>query len=80
MRLRTLLPVRLVAESFPREQRPQTASGFHAVPGKPVYLTDGRSRRVRIGNFVVVVKHVAPKELPVGNGISAMVLQACGIS
>ncbi len=46
------------------------------VPGKPVYLTDGRSRRVRIGNFVVVVKHVAPKELPVGNGISAMVLQA----
>ena len=46
------------------------------VPAKPVYLTDGRSRRVRVGNFVVVVKHVAPKELPVGNRTSATVLQA----
>jgi RNA-binding protein YhbY len=46
------------------------------VPAKPVYLTDGRSRQVRIGNFVVVVKHVAPKELPVGNRTSATVLQA----
>ena len=46
------------------------------VPAKPVYLTDGRSRQVRIGNFVVVVKHVSPKELPLGNRTSAMVLQA----
>ncbi|MBI1916901.1 MAG: hypothetical protein HYS12_19510 [Planctomycetes bacterium] len=46
------------------------------VPAKPVYLTDGRSRQVRIGNFVVVIKHVAPKELPVGNRTSATVLQA----
>jgi hypothetical protein len=46
------------------------------VPGKPVFLTDGRSRQVRVGNFVVVVKHVAPKELPVGNRTSATVLQA----
>ncbi len=46
------------------------------VPAKPVYLTDGRSRRVRVGNLVVVVKHVAPKELPVGNRSSATVLQA----
>jgi RNA-binding protein YhbY len=46
------------------------------VPAKPVYLTDGRSRQVRVGNFVVVVKHVAPKELPVGNRTSATVLQA----
>lgn len=46
------------------------------VPAKPVYLTDGRSRKVRIGNFLIVVKHVAPKELPVGNQISATVLQA----
>jgi len=46
------------------------------VPAKPVYLTDGRSRRVRVGNFVVVVRHVAPKELPVGNRTSATVLQA----
>jgi len=46
------------------------------VPAKPVFLTDGRSRQVRVGNFVVVVKHVAPKELPVGNRTSATVLQA----
>jgi hypothetical protein len=46
------------------------------VPAKPVYLTDGRSRQVRVGNIVVVIKHVAPKELPVGNRTSATVLQA----
>ena len=45
------------------------------VPAKPVYLTDGRSRQVRIGPLIVVVKHVAPKELPVGNRVSATVLQ-----
>ncbi len=46
------------------------------VPAKPVYLTDGRSRNVRVGNFVIVVKHVPPKELPVGSRTSATVLQA----
>jgi hypothetical protein len=46
------------------------------VPAKPVYLTDGRSRLVRVGNFVIVIKHVSPKELPVGNRSSATVLQA----
>ena len=46
------------------------------VPAKPVYLSDGRSRQVRVGNLVVVVKHVSPKELPVGNRTSATVLQA----
>ena len=46
------------------------------VPAKPVYLTDGRSRQVRVGNFIVVIKHVSPKELPVGNRTSATVLQA----
>ena len=46
------------------------------VPVKPVYLTDGRSRQVRVGKFDFVIKHVAPKELPIGNRISATVLQA----
>jgi hypothetical protein len=46
------------------------------VPARPVYLTDGRSRQVRVGNFVVVVRHVSPKELPVGHRTSATVLQA----
>jgi hypothetical protein len=46
------------------------------VPAKPVYLTDGRSRTVRVGNFEVVLKHAPPKELPVANRKSATVLQA----
>jgi len=46
------------------------------VPAKPVYLTDGRSRTVRVGNIVFVVKHVSPKDLPVGSQISAAVFQA----
>lgn len=46
------------------------------VPARPLYLTDGRSRQVKVGAFVLVVKHVAPKELPVENRMSATVLQA----
>ena len=46
------------------------------MPAKPTYLTDGRSRQVKAGGFVIVLKHVPPKELPVGNRISATVLQA----
>lgn len=46
------------------------------VPARPVYLTDGRSRRVRVGNLIVELKHVPPKELPVGNRTSATVFQA----
>lgn len=46
------------------------------VPAKPVYLTDGRSREVKVGKIVIVVKHVAPKELPLGNPLSALVFQA----
>lgn len=46
------------------------------VPAKPVYLTDGRTRQVRVGNLVFVMRHAAPKELPLGSRISAMVFQA----
>jgi len=46
------------------------------VPAKPVYLTDGRTRRVKVGNFVVEIRHVAPKELPSGSRTSALVFQA----
>jgi hypothetical protein len=46
------------------------------VPAKHVYLTDGRSREVRVGKQVFVMKHVAPKELPIGNPVSAAVFQA----
>jgi hypothetical protein len=46
------------------------------VPAKPVYLTDGRTRQVRIANLVIQLRHAAPKELPVGSRTSAMVFQA----
>ncbi len=46
------------------------------VPAKPVYLTDGRTREVKVGNLVFVVRHVSPKELPAGRPVSALVFQA----
>ncbi len=46
------------------------------VPAKNVYLTDGRSREVRVGNQVFAMKHVVPKELPIGSPVSAAVFQA----
>lgn len=36
------------------------------VPAKPVYLTDGRTRQVRIGKTLIQLRHAAPKELPAG--------------
>lgn len=46
------------------------------VPAKPVYLSDGRTRQVKIGNTTIQIRHAAPKELPVGSRTSAMVFQA----
>ena len=46
------------------------------VPAKPVYLSDGRSRRIKVGTTELQIKHVAPKELPAGSRTSAMVFQA----
>ena len=46
------------------------------VPAKFVYLSDGRSRRLRVGNSEIQIKHVTPKELPPGGQTSAMVFQA----
>lgn len=45
------------------------------VPAKPVYLTDGRTRTVRVGNVVLFIKHAPPKDLPLGHPTSAMVFQ-----
>ena len=46
------------------------------VPAKPVYLTDGRTREVKIGGTTFQLRHAAPKEFPVGCRTSAMVFQA----
>lgn len=46
------------------------------VPAKPVYLTDGKSRSIRVGSIVFTMKHVSPRDLPLGSPTSAMVFQA----
>lgn len=46
------------------------------VPAKFVYLSDGRSRRLCVGNVEIQIRHVTPKELPPGSQSSAMVFQA----
>jgi hypothetical protein len=46
------------------------------VPAKPLYLSDGRTRRVSAGGIEILIKHVSPKELPSGRPTSAMVFQA----
>ncbi len=46
------------------------------VTAKPVYLTDGRTRQIRIGKVLVQLRHAAPKELPAASRTSSMVFQA----
>lgn len=46
------------------------------VPAKFVYLSDGRTRRIRVGTRELQIKHVTPKELPRGGERSALVFQA----
>lgn len=46
------------------------------VPAQPVYLTDGRSRQVRIGRMIFRIRHAAPKELSAASRTSVMVFQA----
>ena len=46
------------------------------VPAKAVYLTDGRSRRVRTGAFNIQFKHVAQGHFNARHHSSALVIQA----
>ena len=46
------------------------------LPAKQLYLTDGRTRQVRIDGMLFEIRHAAPKELPTGSRTSAMVFQA----
>ena len=60
-------------------------SGAHAanllglttqIPMKIVYLTDGRSRTVQVGNRQIVLQHREPKNLATAGKISGLVIQA----
>ncbi len=46
------------------------------LPSNQLYLTDGRTRQVRIDGMLFEIRHAAPKELPAGSRTSAMVFQA----
>ena len=46
------------------------------VPMKAVYLTDGRTRTVKIGNLDVILKHTTPRNMATAGKISGLVIQA----
>ena len=46
------------------------------VPARAVYLTDGRTRELRLGGMLIVLKHASPRDLPLGSPTSALVFQA----
>jgi Family of unknown function (DUF6088) len=43
---------------------------------RPIYLTTGRSRTIKIGHQSVKLKHVSPKKLPLGNSKAGLALTA----
>lgn len=46
------------------------------IPIGLTYLTDGRTRQVRIGDRVFQLRHASPKDLPAASRVSSMVFQA----
>lgn len=46
------------------------------VPMKVVYLTDGRSRTVQIGNQQIILKNTTPRNMATAGKISGLVIQA----
>jgi hypothetical protein len=46
------------------------------VPAKAVYLTDGPSRRVKVGKREIVLKHTTPRNMATAGRPSGMVIQA----
>lgn len=46
------------------------------VPAKPIYLTNGSSRSVAVGNYSISFRHVGPRRMGVKNDISVLVFEA----
>jgi len=46
------------------------------VPAKVVFLTDGRSKRIRIGNLEIALKQTSPRIMATAGSISGLVIQA----
>ena len=46
------------------------------VPAKVVFLTDGRSKRIRLGKLDIVLKQTSPRTMATAGKISGLVIQA----
>jgi Family of unknown function (DUF6088) len=46
------------------------------VPAKVVFLTDGRSKRVRLGKLEIVLKQTSPRNMATAGTVSGSVIQA----
>lgn len=46
------------------------------VPMKVVYLTDGRSRKVQVGNRQITLKQTTPRNMATAGKVSGLVIQA----
>ena len=46
------------------------------VPAKVVFLTDGRSKRIRIGKLEIALKQTSPRIMATAGSISGLVIQA----
>lgn len=46
------------------------------VPAKVVFLTDGRSKRVRLGSLEIVLKQTTPRNMATAGTVSGSVIQA----
>lgn len=46
------------------------------IPMKVVYLTDGRSRRVKVGNREITLKQTTPRNMATARKVSGLVIQA----
>jgi len=46
------------------------------VPAKVIFLTDGRSKRVRLGKLDIVLKQTSPRNMATAGRVSGLVIQA----
>lgn len=78
-------PDKIISALSGRDQSRIQASGAHAanllglsdqVPVRPVYLSDSRSKRIRIGNRQIVIKKTTPRQMATAGRISGTVIQA----
>ncbi|MBU0744155.1 MAG: type IV toxin-antitoxin system AbiEi family antitoxin domain-containing protein [Gammaproteobacteria bacterium] len=46
------------------------------MPTKPIFLTSGTTRHIKVGNTEISLKHVSPRKIPGSNAMSSLVISA----